>query len=217
MPHRKGLCVHSHCSMLVVLFCGLPYTAVQENREEWSERFVEVAIERTTHTVVYDGRYRRLSYPGGDVPDSVGVCTDLVIRAYRAVGVDLQRLVHEDMTVHFDTYPQLWGLSRPDANIDHRRVPNLRTFFSRHGAALTISDSAEAYSPGDLVTWMLPGNLPHIGIVTGRRSTDGARPLIVHNIGAGPHLEDMLFRFPITGHYRYAGPGRGEPRSHAEE
>ena len=133
------------------------------------------------------------------------MCTDVVIRTYRAVGVDLQQTVHEDMSLQFDEYPKNWDLSRTDSNIDHRRVPNLRTFFSRKGASLPVSEQPGDYLPGDLVTWMLPGNLPHIGIVADRRSQDGERPLIVHNIGAGPKLEDMLFDYPITGHYRYRG------------
>ncbi len=163
------------------------------------------AVERTRHRVVYDGAYYRIPYPGGDPPDSIGVCTDVVIRAYRAVGIDLQRRVHEDMTAHFDAYPDRWGLTRPDPNIDHRRVPNLQVFFARHGRSLPVSGNPDDYAPGDIVTWVLPGGLPHIGIVVDRPSPDGRRPLIVHNIGRGPRLEDVLFRFPITGHYRYDG------------
>jgi uncharacterized protein len=169
-------------------------------------RLANAAIERTNHEVTYDGSYRRLAYPGGDVPDHIGVCTDVVIRAYRAVGVDLQRLIHEDMTNHFREYPKIWGLSRPDRNIDHRRVPNLQTFLRRQGAELPGSDFAADYRPGDLVSWRLPNKLLHIGIVVDRRSEDGRRPLVVHNIGAGPRTEDVLFAYPITGHYRYIGP-----------
>jgi len=169
------------------------------------DQLVAAAIERTTHTVAYDGSYRRLDYPGGDVPDHVGVCTDVVIRVYRAINIDLQRLVHEDMTAHFNEYPQLWGLSRPDPNIDHRRVPNLQTFLHRQGAEVPVTDLASDYEPGDLVTWLLPGNLPHIGIVV--TSTSEARgDRVVHNIGNGPEIDDVLFRYPITGHYRYMGP-----------
>jgi len=164
------------------------------------------AMQRLGHTVRYDGSYRRIPYPGGDVPPDVGVCTDLVIRSYRALGVDLQRLVHEDMTADFDAYPDRWGLAAPDSNIDHRRVPNLEVFFARRGERLPISRDAAAYRPGHLVTWMV-GPLPHIGIVSPERSADGGRPLIVHNIGRGPELEDMLFDYPIVGHYRYVGPG----------
>jgi len=130
------------------------------------------------------------------------VCTDLVVRAFRAVDVDLQRLVHEDMRVAFSAYPKQWGLSRPDPNIDHRRVPNLQTFLKRQGASLAVSRDTAAYRPGDVVTWMLPRNLPHIGIVTSTEAPSG-RPMIAHNIGRGPELEDMLFAFEVTGHYRY--------------
>ncbi|EOB4260385.1 DUF1287 domain-containing protein, partial [Vibrio vulnificus] len=153
----------------------------------------------------YDGSYIKIAYPNGDVPPSLGVCTDVIIRSYRKLGVDLQVLVHEDMRDNFSLYPsnRIWGLSKPDRNIDHRRVPNLQIFFKRHGQSLTISDEGLDYKAGDIVTWMLPGNLPHIGIVTNDLSQDGKRPLIVHNIGSGPVLEDMLFDFQITGHFRY--------------
>ncbi|MBU1108232.1 MAG: DUF1287 domain-containing protein [Candidatus Riflebacteria bacterium] len=177
--------------------------------KDFTERLIVAAIERTTHRIIYDGRYRKIAYPGGDVPADVGVCTDVLIRVYRALGIDLQKNVHEDMRRHFALYPNNWGLKRTDTNIDHRRVPNLQTFFTRKGQKLKVSASAGDYLPGNLVTWMLPGNLPHIGIVTDRRSEDGLRPLIVHNIGAGPVLEDMLFVYKITGHYRYpANPAR---------
>ncbi|WP_240221776.1 DUF1287 domain-containing protein [Rheinheimera hassiensis] len=173
--------------------------------ETFSDKLVAAALERTEHQVRYDGRYLRIAYPNGDVPADIGVCTDVVIRSYRALGIDLQQLVHEDMHADFDLYPskRIWGLTRPDSNIDHRRVPNLQTFFSHHGERLAISRQGSAYQPGDLVTWMLPGNLPHIGIVVNKRSDDGQRPLIVHNIGAGPVLADMLFDYNITGHYRF--------------
>jgi uncharacterized protein YijF (DUF1287 family) len=166
---------------------------------------VSAALERTKHEVQYDGAYRVIKYPGGDVPDNYGVCTDVVIRSYRSLGIDLQVLVHEDIAKNFNSYPsqRIWGLKRPDKNIDHRRVPNLQTFFKRHGSVLKISDSASSYKAGDLVTWMLAGNLPHIGIVTAEKSRTTGNPLIVHNIGAGPKLEDMLFQYTITGHYRY--------------
>lgn len=173
--------------------------------ETFSDKLVAAALERAEHQVRYDGRYLRIAYPNGDVPADIGVCTDVVIRSYRALGIDLQQLVHEDMRADFDLYPskRIWGLTRPDSNIDHRRVPNLETFFSHHGERLAISRQGSAYQPGDLVTWMLPGNLPHIGIVVNKRSDDGQRPLIVHNIGAGPVLADMLFDYNITGHYRF--------------
>jgi uncharacterized protein YijF (DUF1287 family) len=181
-----------------------PPRALSVDGASFVDRLLAAAIEQTKHAVRYDGSYRRIAYPGGDVPPDVGVCTDLVVRAYRSVGVDLQRLVHEDMRSAFSAYPALWGLTRPDANIDHRRVPNLQVFFARRGAALPVSMDPADYRPGDLVTWTLPGHLPHIGFVAADTAVSG-RPLIVHNIGRGPELEDMLFDFEITGHYRYRG------------
>jgi len=164
---------------------------------------IAAAVEQTKHTVIYDGSYRRIAYPGGDVPADRGVCTDVVIRAYRAIGIDLQLLIHEDMRRDFAAYPKLWGMTKADANIDHRRVPNLQTYLTRQHAQLRITATSNDYAAGDLVTWMLPGNLPHIGIVSAQKSAQGSRPLIVHNIGRGPKLEDMLFAYPITGHYRF--------------
>ena len=175
----------------------------------YGQRLAEAAIEHTQHTIRYDPSYVSIGYPLGDVPVDQGVCTDLVVRAFRKLGVDLQQLVHEDMTEAFGAYPKNWGLTRPDPNIDHRRVGNLRVFFSRHGDVVPPSMNAADFRSGDLVTWTIPGNLPHIGIVTDRRSADGERPLIVHNIGAGPKLEDRLFEFPITGHYRFDGADLG--------
>ena len=169
-----------------------------------TQRLVAAAIAQTRTAVTYDGSYRRIPYPGGDVPSNIGVCTDVVIRAYRQIGIDLQVNVHEDMRRAFRAYPALWGMRGPDPNIDHRRVPNLQTFFKRSGADLAKSTAPDAYRPGDLVTWMLPGNLPHIGIVIDQRSPSGV-PLVVHNIGRGPEIEDILFRHTITGHYRYSG------------
>jgi uncharacterized protein YijF (DUF1287 family) len=168
------------------------------------EKFLDAARAQTGQAVRYDGSYRKLAYPGGDVPSNIGVCTDVVIRAYRAIGIDLQVKVHEDMKRAFAAYPKTWGRSAPDPNIDHRRVPNLQAFFKRAGAGVAISREAKDYHPGDLVTWMLPGSLPHIGIVAGERSVDGV-PLIIHNIGRGPQIEDSLFAYTITGHYRYGG------------
>jgi uncharacterized protein YijF (DUF1287 family) len=142
----------------------------------------------------------------GDVPADQGVCADEVIRAYRLLGIDLQRLVHEDMSRAFGVYPKRWGLRAPDTNIDHRRVPNLATFFARHGQSLSVTDEPADYRPGDVIAWALPDGRPHIGIVTEQRSADGARPLVMHNIGLGPQIQDMLFVLKITGHYRYEGP-----------
>lgn len=166
---------------------------------------IAAALAQTKESVTYNGAYFKIAYPMGDVPAQYGVCTDVVIRAYRKLNIDLQQLVHEDMRANFALYPakRNWNQTKTDTNIDHRRVPNLQTFFTRHGKRLSVSDKPEHYQAGDLVTWMLPGNLPHIGIVTNQRSADNLRPLIVHNIGAGPKLEDMLFDYSITGHYRY--------------
>mgnify|MGYP000862595256 CR=1 FL=1 len=153
-------------------------------------------------TVRYDPAYRALGYPGGDVPDEAGVCTDVVIRALRAARrLDLQQLVHEDMKRHFSSYPQQWGLRSPDRNIDHRRVPNLRTFFTRRGWELEVTRDAADYEPGDIVTCTLAPGIHHIMIVSDRRSRDGV-PHVIHNIGAGVREEDRLFEFDITGHYR---------------
>jgi uncharacterized protein YijF (DUF1287 family) len=176
---------------------------------EFLKRFVAAAIERTHHTVRYDPAYVKIPYPAGDVPADTGVCTDEVIRAYRAVGVDLQKDVHEDMQRNFSAYPRQkrWLNRNPDTNIDHRRVPNLMVFFSRKGEVLRITSRAEDYAPGDLVTWDLPGNLPHIGMVVDRKSEASGRYMIVHNVGQGPKMEDVLFDWKITGHYRYFGPG----------
>ncbi|WP_253938286.1 DUF1287 domain-containing protein [Hahella sp. HN01] len=196
-----------HCKARLFLFAAMTFcSALTQADGDFSQRLSTAALERTNHQVVYDGRYRSIPYPNGDVPANTGVCTDVVIRAYRQLGVDLQKEVHEDMSQYFSLYPKIWGLQKPDANIDHRRVPNLQTYFSRHGQSLPVTDKAEDYQPGDLVTWMLPGNLPHIGIVVDKKHWLSSRPMIVHNIGRGPKLEDMLFDYPITGHYRYETP-----------
>ena len=194
----------------VLLLAGLLLWPAGTAGGSFTDRLIAAALERTRHTVRYDGSYVAIAYPGGDVPDHTGVCTDVVVRTYRGVGIDLQHRVHEDMAAHFGEYPsrRIWGLSAPDPNIDHRRVPNLKVFFTRHGKVLPISSRADDYAPGDLVTWMLPGNLPQIGIISDRRSFRTGAPLIVHNIGAGPQLEDMLFDYRVTGHYRYV-PGEG--------
>jgi uncharacterized protein YijF (DUF1287 family) len=188
--------------MTILTFAGPALGQYKEDGVFVAE-LVAAAIERTNHEVVYDGSYRAIEYPGGDVPDDVGVCTDVVIRAYRKVGIDLQQGVHEDMKANFSKYPNNWGLTRPDPNIDHRRVPNLQVFFKRNGEELPVTNDPRDYQPGDIVTWTIPGNLPHIGIVTDRKVVGTNRPLIVHNIGRGTKLEDMLFQYPITGRYRY--------------
>jgi uncharacterized protein YijF (DUF1287 family) len=153
-------------------------------------------------TLVYDPSYQRIAYPMGDVAPERGVCSDVVIRAFRAVAIDLQQEVHRDMAQHFAAYPQIWGLSAPDSNIDHRRVPNLATWFERRGHALPVSDDPATYQPGDVVAWALDNGRPHIGIVSDQRSEDGIRPLVIHNIGWGAQEEDVLFEYRITGHFR---------------
>lgn len=185
---------------LVLLLCLLPLAA----RADFANDLAQAAEERATHFVLYDPSYQSIDYPMGDVADNRGVCTDVVIRAYRALGIDLQQMVHEDMRGAFGRYPKIWGLSSPDTNIDHRRVPNLETFFARHGQSLPLSDRAADYLPGDVVSWRLPGGRPHIGIVTTRKTARGV-PLISHNIGFGTRVEDMLFAFDIVGHYRFDG------------
>ena len=191
--------------VLLVLALVAPPEQADDGGARFVRELVAAAVAQTAQPVTYDGSYRRIAYPNGDVPAHIGVCTDVLIRAYRAVGIDLQQRVHEDMRAAFAAYPRTWGLSRPDSNIDHRRVPNLQAFLRRRGASIAVTRGADDYRAGDVVTWMLPGNLPHIGLVTDRRGADGARPLIVHNIGRGVEVEDMLFAYPITGHYRYRG------------
>jgi uncharacterized protein YijF (DUF1287 family) len=166
---------------------------------------VQAARERLAASVVYDGRYVGIDYPGGDVDPGIGVCTDVVIRSYRAAhGFDLQKVVHEDMRADFDAYPTNWGHTRPDKNIDHRRVPNLEVWFTRAGHALPITQNAADYRPGDVVSWRLSGDgVPHIGIISDRVAADGT-PLIIHNIGRGPEEDNMLFAARITGHFRFA-------------
>jgi uncharacterized protein len=182
--------------------------AGSSNQQAFLEKLSVAAIERTHHLVRYDPKYLRIPYPGGDVPADTGVCSDEVIRAYRALGIDLQKEVHEDIVENFSAYPnqRRWLLSHPDSNIDHRRVPNLMVFFSRKGTSLPTTTRAEDYQPGELVTWDLGGGVPHIGIVVNQKLATSGRYMVVHNIGAGPRLEDVLFSWKITGHYRYFGP-----------
>jgi uncharacterized protein YijF (DUF1287 family) len=188
-----------------VIGCLLTLACINANAASFEEDIVSALLERTTHDVAYDGAYRSIGYPGGDVPENVGVCTDVIIRSYRKLGIDLQKLVHEDMQNNFTLYPskRIWGLSKPDKNIDHRRVPNLQAYFERHANVLSKSIKVSDYKTGDIVTWMLPGNLPHIGMVINESSQDTGNPLIVHNIGRGPQKSDMLFDYKITGHYRF--------------
>jgi len=167
------------------------------------EQLSEAAVALTKNDVTYDPTYFSIKYPNGDVPANKGVCTDVVIRAYRKMGIDLQKQVHEDMQQHFKLYPKIWGLKTTDPNIDHRRVPNLQVFFTRFGKSFSVTQNAQDYKTGDLVTWMIGGKLPHIGIVSHLKSHDGERNLIVHNVGSGQVLQDCLFAYKITGHYRY--------------
>ncbi|MES2319520.1 MAG: DUF1287 domain-containing protein [Pseudomonadota bacterium] len=168
-----------------------------------AEALVAAARTQIGVTLKYDPRYEKLAYPNGDVPIERGVCTDVVIRAYRKLGIDLQLLVHQDMRSNWHAYPHLWQTKAPDRNIDHRRVPNLQAYFTRHGRTLAPVTDPRSYLPGDIVTWKVP--LPHVGIVSGEKSAAGV-PLVIHNIGAGTQQEDRLFAWPITGHYRFA-PG----------
>ena len=171
--------------------------------KDFYEKLSDAAISITKDKVRYDGKYYQIPYPNGDVPKSIGVCTDVVVRSYRKLGIDLQKEVHEDMKKNFSKYPKSWGLKSTDTNIDHRRVSNLQVFFSRKGEVKPATTKAADYKPGDLVTWMLAGSLPHIGIVVNKRSLKGNGYQVVHNIGSGQEIEDCLFDYKITGHYRY--------------
>lgn len=175
--------------------------AVSAQEQASTAELVAAARAQVGITLGYDGRYRRLAYPGGDVPLETGVCTDVLVRAFRVIGIDLQQRVHEDMRRAFSAYPPLWGLAKPDRNIDHRRVPNLQAYFRRHGQTLSVSDRAADYQPGEIVLWRLDSGLPHIGLVSDR-AQDG-RPLVIHNIGAGTREEDVLFAYRIEGRFRY--------------
>src|SRR5262249_10772231 len=204
----------SATGMIRILFCLLLMSSAslaQELAQELAQaspeelpaelrRIIESAHEQVGVTLYYDPSYSAIHFPGCDVPMVGGVCTVVITRASRGAGIALQLLVNQDMRKAFSAYPRNWGLSRPDPNIDPRRVPNLAVFFTRHGQVLPISAEAKAYKPGDIVTWRLPGGLAHIGLVSDRSTDD--RPLIVHNIGAGAKVEDVLFAFTITGHYR---------------
>ena len=188
--------------MRILLFWALTVGALQAEPTKQAKALVEAARSQVGVTTTYDPAYVSLKYPGGDVPEERGVCTDVVIRALRATGYDLQKLVHEDMKANFSKYPDRWGLKRPDKNIDHRRVPNLQTYFKRRGMSLAVSKDKKDYQPGDLVTCTVAGRLPHIMIVSDKKARDGT-PLIIHNIGSGAKEENRLFEFPLTGHYRW--------------
>ena len=181
----------------LIISCLSSYAALAD------EALVSAAQDRLKHSVRYNGAYMKLDYPNGDVPASMGVCTDVIIRSYRAAyGFDFQKAVHEDMKANFSAYPNHWGLTRTDRNIDHRRVPNLEAYLERQGASLSLSQKASDFKSGDIVSWRIAGRLPHIGIVSDKKSADGT-PLIIHNVGAGPQEEDVLFAYQMTGHYRF--------------
>jgi hypothetical protein len=176
-----------------------------ENPNSFAEKLSNAAIQIIDKDVVYTPDYVKLKYPNGDVPAKTGVCTDVIIRAYRKLNIDLQKEVHEDMAANFTKYPNLkkWGMKTTDKNIDHRRVPNLEVFFGRKGKTLSITQNANDYKTGEIVTWMINDKLPHIGIITHLKSKDGKRNLIVHNLGGGQVLEDCLFSYTIVGHFKY--------------
>ncbi|WP_439129632.1 DUF1287 domain-containing protein [Polaribacter sp.] len=184
-------------SLVFFVFINFSFSQVKENN------LSTAALELTKDKVIYDPSYFSIDYPNGDVPKDKGVCTDVIIRAYRKLGIDLQKEVHLDMQKNFKIYPKIWGLKKTDTNIDHRRVPNLMTFFSRKGIVKPITKNPKDYKPGDVVCWNLGGAITHIGIVVDKKSKDNKRYLIVHNIGAGQVLEDCLFDFKIIGHYKY--------------
>ncbi|MEL1252564.1 DUF1287 domain-containing protein [Flavobacterium sp. DGU38] len=173
----------------------------------FEEKLSEAAISIIDPSIQYDPAYFAIKYPNGDIPEGKGVCTDVIIRAYRKLGIDLQKEVHEDMNANFAVYPNLkkWGMTKTDTNIDHRRVPNLEVFFERKGTKLPVSENAKDYKTGEIVTWVIKDKLPHIGIVTNKKSDDGERNLIVHNVGGGQVLEDCLFAYKIVGHFKYEG------------
>ena len=182
--------------------CALLLAFSPSFAQTWGDKLSDAAIERTTHKVIYDGRYIELSYPGGDVPDSIGVCTDVVIRAYRnAFSADLQKLIHEDMVANFSAYPTIWGLTKAYSSIDHRRTQNMECFLTRKGAKLPNSKDPADYKAGDLVFYADIAS-GHVGIVTNKEAEDGT-PMVVHNIGGGTELVNFLFDSPITGHYRW--------------
>lgn len=192
--------------MKKILICFLVFYLpglMAVGQTDFSKRLSEAAIGLTKQKVSYDPAYFIIGYPNGDIPANKGVCTDVVIRAYRKLGIDLQKDVHEDIKANFRKYPQKWGLSGPDKNIDHRRVLNLMTFFSRNGQVKPITTKPGDYLPGDIVCWDLGGGITHIGIVVGKKNAGGNHNLVVHNIGGGQVLADCLFEFKIIGHYTY--------------
>ncbi len=187
------------------VLCLVAFFAIGDGfaQDPFSTNLSVAAIDLTKQEVKYDPAYFSIPYPNGDVPPDRGVCTDVVIRAYRKLGVDLQKEVHEDMVKNFSRYPNHWGLTKTDKNIDHRRVPNLMAFFSRHGIVKMKSLNPSDYKAGDIVAWDLGGGTTHIGILVDQRSADGKRPLVVHNIGRGQEISDCLFEFKVIGHYSF--------------
>ncbi len=188
---------------IFVFIISFEFSNESYSQSDFYFRLSDSALTLIKQYVRYDPNYYVIDYPNGDIPANRGVCTDVIIRAYRNVGIDIQKEVHEDMKDNFDVYPKKWGLDKPDKNIDHRRVPNLMVFFSRHGQVCAITDNSDDYKPGDVVCWNLGGDITHIGIVVNRKSEDKKRYLIVHNIGGGQVLADCLFEYKIIGHYRY--------------
>ena len=186
-----------------VLILLVTLSVLASGQQDFFSRLSDAAIGLTRTKVIYDPAYFTMKYPGGDIPAGKGVCTDVVIRAYRAVGIDLQKEVHNDMAANFSKYPRNWGLKRTDTNIDHRRVPNLMVFFSRKGFVKPITENPTDYLSGDIVCWDLGGGISHIGIVVNRKAEGADRCMVVHNIGAGQVVEDCLFKYPIIGHYNY--------------
>ena len=184
-----------------ILIAAAPLSNV--DKSDFFYKLSESAISLTHQKVIYDPAYFVIPYPNGDVPTGKGVCSDVVIRAYRKLGIDLQKEVHEDMAKHFSAYPHKWGFKAADKNIDHRRVLNLMKFFDRNNAGLKVTTNGADYNYGDIVSWDLGKGITHIGIVIINKSTDGSRNLIVHNIGGGQVEADCLFSFKIIGHYRY--------------
>jgi uncharacterized protein YijF (DUF1287 family) len=189
--------------IIKLVFVFFVLTNITSAQEKFYIKLADSAYTLTKDNVQYDPSYFSISYPNGDVPKEKGVCTDVIIRAYRKLNIDLQKEVHEDMRSNFSKYPKIWGLQKTDKNIDHRRVPNLMVFFKRFGETKSISNKSEDYKPGDIVCWNLGGAITHIGIVSTKKSSDEKRYLIVHNIGAGQVLQDCLFDYKIIGHYRY--------------
>ena len=187
----------------VLISIAVWITAASSAQVHFAHRLGDAAMSLTAQRVRYDPRYFSIAYPNGDVPADRGVCTDVIIRAYRKMGIDLQKEVHEDMRSHFYLYPKNWSMTTTDTNIDHRRVPNLMKFFSRQGEELPITQNADDYKTGDIVCWSLKRGMTHIGIVVNRKSADRNRNLIVHNIGSGQEVADCLFTYPIIGHYQY--------------